>query len=407
MRRTKALAAVLAAIGASLLAAGPAAAADRDRESVVDHIVAKADPSLMEVVVTTRGAHGVPRFDTVKVPTVAAAKRVVDDMLDRPNVVGVEMNRRVFADGWNDPLYSAQWGLFSKRLNMAGIASITRNDTGRPIVAVVDSGVSSHPDLAGKIASGYNAFNGTSSAADDCGHGTHVAGIIGAVVNNGRGIVGMAPRAYIRPVKVLRWQSGLLGGGDCAGDSASVAAGIMWAAGHAHVINLSLGASSPSDAEQEAVNYARRLGRVVVAAAGNFGGGTPNAISFPAGYSGVIGVAALSPIGSPPYWTRASYSNYGPWVDVAAPGSSILSTVPSSNPDCPSSQQSPGGYCYMSGTSMATPHVSAEAALAIQHCRWGGGTVFTKIQTTASKYPGRDAYIGHGVINPIKLLSCR
>jgi subtilisin family serine protease len=398
--------AVLVAVGAGTVSAGPAVAAERDRESLIDRIVAKADPELMEVLVTTRGDEGRPRFDTVKVPDVAAAKRVVDDMLDRPNVVSVEMNRRVFATGWNDPLYSSQWGLHSKRLNMGQIAYLTRNDTGRPIVAVVDSGVQGrHPDLVGKVTTGYNAFDGSSSAGDDCGHGTHVAGIVGAVINNGQGVVGMAPRAYIRPVKVLRWYPGLLGGGDCAGDSASVSQGIVWAARYAHVINLSLGADSPSDAEQAAVNYARSKGRVIVAAAGNTGN---SRMSFPAGYSGVVGVAAAAPVSSSPYWQRASYSTYNASVDVIAPGSSVPSTVPSGlNRDCPSSAEGPSGYCWMSGTSMATPYVSAEAALAIQHCRWTGGTVTTKVQTTASQYPARDPYIGHGFINPVRLLSCR
>jgi subtilisin family serine protease len=184
-----------------------------------------------------------------------------------------------------------------------------------------------------------------------------------------------------------------------------VSQGIVWAAGHAHVLNLSLGASSPSPAEQEAVNYARSKGRVIVAAAGNSGS---SAMSYPAGYSGVIGVAAAAPLGSSPYWQRAGYSTYNASVDVIAPGSSVISTVPAGmDRDCPTSYEGPTGYCYMSGTSMATPHVAAEAALAIQHCRWSGGTVTTKIQTTASQYPARDAYIGHGFINPVRLLSCR
>lgn len=406
MGRTQTMVAVLLALSASLVAAGPAAAAERDRESLIDRIVAKADPALMEVLVTTRESKSAaPRFDTVKVPDVAAAKRVVDDMLDRPNVVGVEMNRRVFATAWNDPLYRYQWGLFSKRLNMAQIAYLTRNDTGRPIVAVVDSGVqATHPDLAGRVVSGYNTFTGSGSIGDDCGHGTHVAGIVGAVINNGRGVVGMAPRAYIRPVKVLRWEAGLLGGGDCTGTASTVAQGIAWAAGRAHVINLSIGASSPSPAEQEAVNYARSKGRVIVAAAGNTG---DSQMSYPAGYSGVIGVAAAAPRGTSPYWQRAGYSTYNASVDVIAPGSGVLSTVPPNSPACPSSAQSPAGYCYMDGTSMATPYVAAEAALAMQHCRWSGGTAFSKVQTTASQYPARNPYIGHGFINPVKLLSCR
>jgi thermitase len=389
LRARATLAAVLAAcIGLTL--AGPAAADDSDKQSVVDRIVAKADPTLMEVLVTSSGPHGRPEFKTIKVSDVAAAKRVVADTLGKPGVRSVEMNHRVKALGWNDPYYPKQWALDYSHLYFDKIWSITKSDTAHPYVAVVDSGVQgNHPDLSSHMASGYNAISGSAlskdSSSDDCDHGTHVAGIIAAGLNNGVGVVGMAQRAYIRPVKVLR--STLLNG--CSGTAASVARGITWAAENAHIINLSLGSTEPSSAEQSAVNYAFSRDRVVIAAAGNHGSGQPNGANYPAAYSGVVGVAAVDPSSKP-----ASFSNYGSWVDVAAPGVNIVSTIPD-------------GYAYMSGTSMATPYVSAEAVLAIQHCRWSGRTVRSKLQTTASNYPTRSSSVGFGIINPLKLLRCQ
>ncbi|HUS21177.1 MAG TPA: S8 family serine peptidase [Aeromicrobium sp.] len=389
LRARATLAAVLAAcVGLTLT--GPAAADDGDKQSLVDRIVAKADPKLMEVLVTSRGPNGRPEFKTVNVPDVVAAKRVVADLLGKPGVQSVEMNHRVKALGWNDPYYPQQWALDYRHFYFDKIWSVTKYDAPRPYVAVVDSGVQgNHPDLASHMASGYNAINGTAlskdSASDNCAHGTHVAGIIAAGLNNGVGVVGMAPRAYIRPVKVL--SSTLLSG--CSGTAASVARGITWAADNAHVISLSLGSTQPSSAEQSAVTYALNRGRVVIAAAGNHDSAEPNRANYPAAYSGVVGVAAVDPGGKP-----ASFSNYGSWVDVAAPGVNIVSTIP-------------GGYKYMSGTSMATPYVSAAAVLAIQHCRWSGRDVRSRLQTTASNYPTKYSSIGFGIINPLKLLRCQ
>ena len=389
MLRAKAALAVVLAGCIGLALAGPAAADDDDKQSVVDRIVAKADPKLMEVLVTLRGPNGRPEFKTIKVADVAAAKRVVADTLGKPEVRSVEMNHVVKALGWNDPYYPNQWALDYRHLYFDKIWQITKDDTSRPYVAVVDSGVQgNHPDLSSHMATGYNAINGSSlsksSASDDCDHGTHVAGIIAAGLNNGVGVVGLAQRAFIRPVKVL--SNTVLNG--CSGSVASVAEGIAWAADHAHIINLSLGSTEPSSAERSAVNYALSLGPVVVAAVGNHNPG-PNVANYPAAYTGVVGVAAVDA-----GWKPASFSNTGSSVDVAAPGVNIVSTIP-------------GGYEYMSGTSMATPYVSAEAVLAIQHCRYSGSKTANRLQTTASNYPTKYSTIGYGIISPLKLLRCQ
>lgn len=393
-------------VSATVVVATPAAAADKD--DVVNRIVAKADRSLLEVLVTTRGKGGAPRFDSVRVRDIDAAKRVVGDMLGRSGVLAVEMNRRVTTAA-NDPLFSKQWALDSRRLYFDRVAQVTRYDRARVYVAVVDSGVQgSHPDLRGHVTTTGLDTTNYGSTADDCGHGTHVAGIIAAAANNSRGIAGLAQRAIVVPVKALKWMPAtLFDPAGCYGTSQTVAEAIAWAADHSHIINLSVEASAPSSAERIAVAYARDRGRAVVAAAGNAGDGK---VVYPAGYSSVLGVGALERSGSYPYWSPASFSNPGWWVDVSAPGVTIVSTVPSRlNRTCRTVDEYPNdgsGYCFLSGTSMATPYVSATLALAVQHCRWSPNTAMSVIQRTASHYPKRYSKVGFGMVSPLKALRC-
>ncbi len=232
----------------------------------------------------------------------------------------------------NDPHFGSQWGP-QKVEAPAAWDSSTGSNTVR--IAVLDTGIrSSHPDLAGKVVASRNF---TSSLTDDDvdGHGTHVAGISSAITNNAVGIAGMDWNARLMNGKVL--------GDDGSGYYSWVINGIVWAADNgAKVINISLGGPSPSSALQAAVDYAWTRGVVLACAAGNNGSATP---SYPAYYANCIAVGATNQSDS-----RASFSNYGSWVDVGAPGVSILSTVPA-------------GYASWSGTSMATPHVAGLAAL--------------------------------------------
>jgi thermitase len=377
------------AIGVGMASASPATAADDSRSRLVDRIVAKADPKLMEVVVTKQVGDGRPTFQTIKVPTVARAKDVVNGLLGKPGVRSVEMNRTVKAV-INDPYYPLQWALKSTYLDFPKIRTMTSGDDSRPYVAVIDSGVQGdHPDLETSMSSGYDAIAGQSSSAstdnDTCGHGTHVAGIIAAELNNDEGVVGLAQRVRIRSVRVLKKP---LLSDSCTGNTADIVDGIVWAADHADVLSMSFGANSPSDAERAAVNYARSKNRVVVAAAGNCDP-TCSASFYPAGYTGVLGVGAYDQDGA-----LASFSSRGPQVDVIAPGVHIASTVPDD------------GYAYMDGTSMATPFVSAEAALAKQHCGWTGDKARTAIMKTAGHPSYRTDSTGYGKIHPTGLLRC-
>ncbi len=283
-----------------------------------------------------------------------------------------------------DPHRHHQWAL-----NALAIEGPWALSTGAGIdVAVIDTGVAgTHPDLAGRLCSGVAFLGGDGvaqeggGATDPHGHGTHVAGSIAAVRNNGIGIAGVAPSARVLPIRVLDAQG--------SGSSSDVARGITWAVDHgAEVINLSLGGPH-SQAVQTAVDYAESLGVVVVAAAGNAGvGGPPN---YPAALEQVVAVASHEPNGA-----VSTFSTRGAYVDVAAPGSGILSTARD------------GSWVYMSGTSMATPHVAGVVALLLDD--EPGLTplqVRERLNTTATDAgtPGHDTSYGWGRLNAVGALA--
>ncbi|WP_239617400.1 S8 family peptidase [Cohnella mopanensis] len=235
----------------------------------------------------------------------------------------------------NDTLYSEyQWNL--PEIATENGWNISKGSTD-VVVAVLDTGVQAdHPDLQGRLVKGTNIVDPSSPPDDDVGHGTHVAGIIAAKVDNNEGIAGMTWYTKIMPVKVLD-SSG-------AGSTYSVAEGIIWATDHgAKVINMSLGNYAEAQFLHDALKYAYDHGVVLVAASGNDNTDRPG---YPAAYPEVIAVSATDADES-----RAEYSNYGDYIDVAAPGTSIPSTYPGSR------------YAALSGTSMASPHVAALASL--------------------------------------------
>jgi thermitase len=235
----------------------------------------------------------------------------------------------------DDPLFGQQWHL----PQVSAPSAWDRSLGDQAVVAVVDSGVQcTHSDLSGKCLPGYDFVNQDTNPDDDHGHGTHVAGIAGARTDNGRGVAGAGWNVKIMPVKVL--------GAGGSGSHSAIASGIVWAADHgADVINLSLGGPFTSNTLRNAVLYARNRGAVVVAAAGNDNTSNP---SYPAAYPEAVGVSATTQSDG-----RASFSNYGTYVDIASPGAAILSTVRG------------GSYQAWSGTSMAAPVVSGAVALLV------------------------------------------
>jgi thermitase len=223
-------------------------------------------------------------------------------------------------------------------------------------VAVIDTGIDyTHPDLAGNYAGGIDYVTPDSDPFDDHGHGTHVSGTIAAAMNNvtgdpaeEEGVVGIAPFARIRSYKVCD------ASGNCS-DFAIQQAIVQAVADGAKVINMSLGGAELSQGLDDAVQFAWNAGLVIVAGAGNDGN---SSLFYPAAFDHVIAVGAFDED-----HRRATFSNFGNWVDMSAPGNVILSTYPMSACLPSTVPGDIGCYNYLNGTSMATPHVAGAAAL--------------------------------------------
>lgn len=254
-------------------------------------------------------------------------------------------------------------------------------------IAILDSGIlASHPEFAGRVLPGYDFVNNDNDPNDDYGHGTHVAGIAAAGANNGIGMIGVCPLCSIIPVKVLdQYNQGTWG---------NVAAGILFAVdAGANVINLSLGGQSTIQAVEDAIRHATAHNVLVVAAVGNARSNVP---FYPAAMAEVVGVAATRNDD-----TRWSLSNYGSFVEISAPGYAVYSTYHDLN-------NAYHGYNYMSGTSMAAPHVAGLAGLLFsQNPALTVDELRALMQSTAADLgdPGWDSYFGHGRIDAFAALA--
>jgi len=281
----------------------------------------------------------------------------------------------------NDPLLAQQWGIFA-----IGADRVWATTTGiGVIVAVVDSGSGPHPDLAENLLPGRSFFglveSQDGSDIDASGHGTHVAGIIASAANNGIGGSGVAPNAQLLPIKVLD-QAG-------QGDARDVAAGVRYAADNgAKVINLSLGGATESSSLTQAITYANDKGALVVAAAGN--GGANDKPKWPASLDLTLAVTAVDQSNG-----ATSFGQRGEYIDIAAPGTGIVSTVK-------------GDYGASSGTSMAAGFVAGAAALLFAaEPRVTNTQVRDILLRTATDIgePGRDLTFGVGLINMVAALA--
>lgn len=297
----------------------------------------------------------------------------------------------------NDPLYQYQWHM--RLIQMEAAWDISQGENIK--VAVIDTGVAYEtfqtfnqaPDLSGtRFEPGYDFVNNDAHANDDNGHGTHVAGTIAQTTNNGQGVAGVAFRATVIPVKVLDAQG--------QGSYATIIQGITFAVDRgARVINLSMSGPSDSQALRDAVRYARQRGVLVVAAAGNRSG----PVEFPAAIDEVLAVGSVRLDGS-----RAPYSNFGPQVDLAAPGGDngvdqdgdgfkdgILQQT------FRAGQVNNFEYLFFQGTSMAAPHVSGVAALLLSKVPTASlAEIENALFTTARDLgpAGRDAETGFGLV---------
>ena len=352
----------------------------------------------------------------------ARAERLMRRLANNPDVLYVEvdkLNKPFYVP--NDSYYSQQWQYGGGN---GGIRADQAWDLAKGagvVVAVLDTGYTNHSDLAANILPGYdfikdtftaNDGNGRDSDAHDPGdwstagqcaagepasnsswHGTHVAGTVAAVTGNAKGVAGTAWQAKVLPLRVL---------GRCGGYDSDIADAMVWASGGsvsgvpanaypAEVVSLSLGGSGAcSSTTQAAINSAVNRGTTIVVAAGNENANVST--SSPANCANVIAVGAVTSTGA-----RASYSNYGTGVDIAAPGSGILSTLNAGT-------QGPGaeGYASYSGTSMATPHVSGVVALMQSYASTPKtpAQIESILKSTARAFPTAPSQpIGAGIVN--------
>ncbi len=299
-----------------------------------------------------------------------------------------------------DPLAYAQW-----HMDAVQAAAARRVASGEGVVvAVLDTGVTRGSDLAcRRLVAEYDARrnrSGPGAAADDHGHGTHVAGTIAQCTGNDIGVAGMAPAVTLMPVKVLDAEGN--------GDYASLAAAIDWAAGHgADVINLSLGGpctrpwpACRSVLVDEAIARATDAGAVIVAASGNRGG---TAVDYPANHPAVIAVGATTRAGR-----VAPYSNGGPGIDLAAPGGRSGAAGTSHGVLQESFWSGMWGYWERAGTSFAAPHVSGAAALVRSIAPDASpATVRAALTCTAAEAgaAGYDHETGHGSLQAAAALA--
>jgi hypothetical protein len=316
---------------------------------------AAVSDTLTDAGVTKVGTVSLSGAAIVQVPELAQSSALAALHAD-PDVASARIDPIVQAvQAPNDPQYDGAhtpcanslgcWPY--QELNLAA-AWDTTTGSASVTVAVIDTGVApNHEDLAGAVLPGWNLFAGNANAADDNGHGTEVAGMIAARGNNGIGVVGSCWSCKILPVKVL--------GANGSGFSSTVANGITWATDHgAQIINLSVGGSA-DPALSAALNYAVSHGVFVVIAAGNAGSASP--ATAPGGYPGgyAQSIAGAVSVGAIDYSSALySFSNYGSWVEVAAPG-------------CMNTTAMDGGYTAMCGTSAAAPQVAGAAALALSY----------------------------------------
>lgn len=363
-----------------------------------------------EVVTTSRGV------DRVE------AETLMRNIAADPNVEYVEVDRLMKPLMVpNDTHYGTYlWGMQSGTGGIKADQAWNTTSGAGVVVAVLDTGYTDHSDLLGNILQGYDFISSKTVAGDGGGrdsdahdpgdyyradnsswHGTHVAGTVAAVGNNSKGVIGVAYSAKVVPVRVL---------GRGGGYTSDIVDGLTWASGGtvsgvpananpAEVVNMSLGGSgSCSSTYQTAINAAVARGTTVVVAAGNSNADTAG--FTPASCGNVIAVAATNKNG-----TRASYSNYGSLIDVAAPGgdSPDCTTLIVSTGNAGTSGPTTENYTCMAGTSMAAPHVAGTVAL-MQAVRTTTpltpAQVESILKSTLRAFPGsNDKPIGNGIID--------
>jgi subtilisin family serine protease len=325
-----------------------------------------------------RALDHIPQVDTFVLGVPPDQLETVELSLSRsPHFRSVSRNylRYLQAATPNDYWYPGQWHLPKIQAPDAWSITVGNADV---VIAVVDGGAAAVPDLLPKLLPGINIIEGGTDTSDGGGHGTAVSGVAAAATGNSIGVAGVAWLNNILPVKVYT----STGTTTCS----AITNGIVWAADHnADIVNMSFGGPSPCSAEKSAVDYAWSKGAVLVAAAGNDAVNTPY---YPAAYSNVIAVASTDADD-----TLSSFSNYGSWLSVAAPGRNLWTTYAN------------GSYSGFSGTSAAAPVVSGIAGLVRSaNPALSNSQVKAIIEQTADDLgaPGFDPVYGWGRVNAYK-----
>lgn len=360
----------------SFLALGPLAHAENSSQNEI--IVVYKNKDGKETVLDS-DAEVEQQYKHLPAVAVKADQKTVKEFKQDPDILYVENNvtftaadntdLKILSEDADTSDNFEQWNFEPIQVKQAWKEGLTGKNVK---IAVIDSGISPHDDLS--ISGGYSAVSYTSSYKDDNGHGTHVAGIIGAK-HNGYGIDGVAPEAQIYAVKALD-QNG-------SGDLQGLLKGIDWSiANGMDIVNMSLGTSSDSQILHDAMDKAYEKGVLLVAASGNDGNGKP--VNYPAAYSSVVAVSATDQ-----HNQLASFSTTGNEVEFSAPGTDITSTYLHQY------------YATGSGTSQATPHAAAMFALLKQR---DPGNTNVQLRALMQKnivdlgMTGRDQQFGYGLI---------
>jgi serine protease len=383
-----------------LLLTGCAVAADapvlEDTEAYIDRellVAVEGDDTVSLALEREHGLVLLDRNERVGVSLLGfdegrTVKQVASLLDEDHRVRFAEPNHLVRSTGAaSDPYAAYQW-------NLDAIAAPDAWDYGRAdgvVVAVLDTGVKGGgPDGISNLLSGYDFYYGDSDPSDRDGHGTFVAGTIGQRTDNGVGVAGIAPGASILPIKVL--------GDDGYGDINAIANGITWAADQgASVINMSLGSSASSQTLKAACDYAYGKGVVLVAATGNE---FASSVSYPGAYDTVIAVGATRFDN-----TRAAYSNTGSAIDLVAPGGDLSRDDNGDGyADGVLQETLVDGswtYTFWEGTSMASPHVAAVAALVVAQGVTDPGEVYEVLTASATDVGsnGWDSSTGYGLVD--------
>ena len=397
------------------------------RHYAPDQILVKFKPKVtapfVEATISAYQAKKIRRIPKIDVFLLQIPKGItVEEMLyvlkQNPNIEFAEPNYKAYiAVTPNDTLFGFQYALYNSGQEIGESPESPRGTPNADIkatsaweeikgdeeivIAVIDTGVDmEHPDLINKIHSeGYDFVNDDNDATDDQAHGTFVAGIAAAETNNNKGVAGVAWNCKILPIKSIDEEG--------EGTYEWIEQGIIWAAENgADVINLSLGGPVPSQSLEAALTHAFGKDIVIVAAAGN----EETEVLYPAAYDDYCLAVAATDYDD----LRVEWSNFGPEVDVAAPGERVVGPVPTWfwGPDS-------FPYGFWGGTSMSTPHVAGLAALIKSMKPWlKAADIMNVIRYSAddvngTDYPGKDNFIGYGRINmekalvPIKITSSK